>query len=59
MNVLDILRELVTGNGAVLNSEDWRAEALAALDRADHDPATEGQAADESGPAVDAGREEA
>lgn len=34
MNVLDIVRELVTGNAATLNSAEWQAEALATLDQA-------------------------
>ncbi len=35
MNILDILRALVTGDAATLNSTDWQAEALAALDQAE------------------------
>ena len=60
MTVLDILRALVTGDAATLNSTDWQAEALATLDRAEQPAADElGGQADESGPAVEAGREEA
>lgn len=61
MTVLDILRALVTGDAAKLNSTDWQAEALATLDRAEQPAADEldGQAPDGSGPAVEAGREEA
>lgn len=34
MNVLDIVRALVTGDAATLNSTKWQEEALAVLDQA-------------------------